>query len=71
VRSKSGVELLTTVLRAQEYIEKVKKMSAIGFGDAGDLTPVGRGSYEIALLSAGGETGFFHFRTLPGILTLS
>ena len=37
-----------------EYIEKVKQLSEIGHGDAGELALVGKGSYEIALLAAGG-----------------
>jgi len=38
----------------QPYIEKVKQLSEIGYGDAGSLAMVGKDSYEIALLSAGG-----------------
>ncbi|MCM3568109.1 class II histone deacetylase [Neobacillus mesonae] len=38
----------------EAYINKVKELSKIGFGDAGELALVGKGSYEIALLSAGG-----------------
>lgn len=37
-----------------EYINKVKHLSDIGHGDAGELALVGKDSYEIALLSAGG-----------------
>jgi acetoin utilization deacetylase AcuC-like enzyme len=40
-----------------EYIESVRALSAMGGGFAGDpadLTPVGKGSYEIAALAAGG-----------------
>ncbi len=37
-----------------DYLEKVKGLSAGIGGDAGPFTPMGRGSYEIALLSAGG-----------------
>ncbi len=36
------------------YVEKVKQLSDTTGGDAGDLAIVGTGSYEIALLSAGG-----------------
>ncbi|OZI12601.1 class II histone deacetylase [Bacillaceae bacterium SAS-127] len=39
---------------SKEYMEKVKQLSAIGSGDAGKHALVGKGSYEIALLSAGG-----------------
>lgn len=37
-----------------EYLEKLKLLSDGIGGDAGHFTPIGRGSYEIALLSAGG-----------------
>ncbi|SDI98729.1 class II histone deacetylase [Alteribacillus bidgolensis] len=36
------------------YVDKVKQLSDTTGGDAGELAIVGRGSYEIALLSAGG-----------------
>ena len=36
------------------YIDKVKELSDANGGDAGQIAIVGRGSYEIALLSAGG-----------------
>lgn len=36
------------------YVDKVKQLSAANGGDAGQIAIVGRGSYEIALLSAGG-----------------
>lgn len=36
------------------YIDQIREMSAAGGGDAGGLTPFGQGSYEIALMSAGG-----------------
>ncbi|WLR51737.1 class II histone deacetylase [Bacillus tianshenii] len=39
---------------SEEYIRKVEELSEIGHGDAGELALVGKGSYEIALLSAGG-----------------
>jgi acetoin utilization deacetylase AcuC-like enzyme len=38
----------------REYIEKVQTLSAGVGGDAGELTPIGTGSFEIAQLSAGG-----------------
>ena len=37
-----------------DYVERIIAMSAAGGGDAGELTPFGPGSYEIALKSAGG-----------------
>lgn len=36
------------------YIEQVQKICGQGGGEVGPLTPVGRDSYEIALLAAGG-----------------
>nr|WP_318036022.1 hypothetical protein [Halobacillus shinanisalinarum] len=36
------------------YVEKIKELSDTGGGDAGKMAVVGPGSYEIALLSAGG-----------------
>ncbi len=39
---------------AREYIERVQALSAGVGGDAGELTPIGTGSFEIAQLSAGG-----------------
>lgn len=48
--TKAEIELFHTA----EYIEKVKTLSDTTGGDAGDHAIVGRGSYEIALLSTGG-----------------
>ncbi len=36
------------------YIERLRAMSEAGVGDAGERTPVGRNSFEIAQLAAGG-----------------
>src|SRR5438477_224535 len=41
-------------LHTPEYVERIRRMSAESGGDAGELTPFGPGSYEIALLAAGG-----------------
>jgi acetoin utilization deacetylase AcuC-like enzyme len=41
-------------LHTREYVDRIKQMSAERGGDAGELTPFGPGSYEIALLAAGG-----------------
>jgi acetoin utilization deacetylase AcuC-like enzyme len=38
----------------RDYIEKIKSLSAASGGDAGQLTPFGPGSYEIACRSVGG-----------------
>ena len=37
-----------------DYHQRIADLSAAGGGDAGGLTPFGLGSYEIALLAAGG-----------------
>ncbi len=47
---RADIELVHTA----GYIDAVAEMSAGFGGDAGGLTPFGRGSYEIARLSAGG-----------------
>jgi acetoin utilization deacetylase AcuC-like enzyme len=41
-------------LHTREYMDRIKKASGEMGGDAGDLTPFGTGSYDIALLAAGG-----------------
>ena len=41
-------------LHTVEYVERIQKLSRELGGDAGELTPFGTGSYEIALLAAGG-----------------
>ena len=38
----------------RSYVDHIKALSDDNGGDAGGLTPFGPGSYEIALLSAGG-----------------
>src|SRR6266702_6794618 len=41
-------------LHTPDYVARIKRESDALGGDAGDLTPFGHGSYEIALLAAGG-----------------
>jgi len=48
--SREEVELYHT----SSYIDKVKELSDTTGGDAGDIAIVGKGSYEIAMLSVGG-----------------
>ena len=38
----------------RQHIADIKAKSEFGYGDASQLTPLGKGSYEIALLAAGG-----------------
>ena len=51
-RPATEVEILR--LHTADYVQRIKKMSSERGGDAGELTPFGAGSYEIALLAAGG-----------------
>jgi acetoin utilization deacetylase AcuC-like enzyme len=46
-------------VHTRAHIEKIKTMSARGGGDASYLSPFGRGSFEIALLAAGGAIAAF------------
>jgi acetoin utilization deacetylase AcuC-like enzyme len=41
-------------LHTPAYLERLRAESAAQGGDAGELTPFGRGSYEVAMLAAGG-----------------
>ncbi len=41
-------------VHTRDYVERIREMSAGQGGDAGEATPFGHGSYEIACLSAGG-----------------
>jgi acetoin utilization deacetylase AcuC-like enzyme len=41
-------------LHTPQYVSRIKALSAEMGGEAGEETPFGRGSYEIALLAAGG-----------------
>jgi acetoin utilization deacetylase AcuC-like enzyme len=44
------------LFHTRAYIERIKILSADRGGDASHLTPFGPGSYDIALLAAGGTT---------------
>jgi acetoin utilization deacetylase AcuC-like enzyme len=41
-------------LHTKEYVDRIKQASSDAGGEAGEETPFGRGSYEIALLATGG-----------------
>ena len=41
-------------VHTNEHIENIRSLSMAGYGNAGGLTPMGSGSFEIALLAAGG-----------------
>jgi acetoin utilization deacetylase AcuC-like enzyme len=51
-RAATEAEILR--FHTRDYVARIREMSAAAGGDAGELTPFGPGSYEIALLSAGG-----------------
>jgi acetoin utilization deacetylase AcuC-like enzyme len=51
---KPATEEAILQLHTPDYVARIKQMSAERGGDAGELTPFGPGSYEIALLAAGG-----------------
>ena len=51
-RPAEGAEILR--FHTQAHIDHIKAVSDAGGGDASTLTPMGKGSYEIALLAAGG-----------------
>ena len=51
-REASEEEILR--FHTREHLERLQRLSADIGGDAGHFTPIGRGSYEIAVLSAGG-----------------
>jgi len=51
-RSATEEEILR--LHTPEYVSRIKQASSEMGGEAGEETPFGRGSYEIALLAAGG-----------------
>jgi len=51
-REASVEELLR--FHTQQHIDHIKSLSDAGGGDASQHTPMGKGSYEIALLAAGG-----------------
>jgi acetoin utilization deacetylase AcuC-like enzyme len=46
-------------LHTQQHIDHIRALSDAGGGDASDATPMGKGSYEIALLAAGGAIEAF------------
>ena len=56
VQLKPRMATETEILRlhTREYVDRIKKASSERGGDAGEETPFGVGSFEIALLAAGG-----------------
>ena len=54
IKPRKALESEILRFHSPEYIQKLKELSSGIGGDAGPYTPMGTGSYEIALLSAGG-----------------
>src|SRR5262249_58767551 len=54
VKPRPATEAEILRLHTADYVQRIKTMSSERGGDAGELTPFGSGSYEIALLAAGG-----------------
>ncbi len=54
IRPRPATETEILRFHTAAHLEKIRSMSASGGGDASELTPFGTGSYEIALLAAGG-----------------
>ena len=54
LRPRPATEAEVLGLHTRDYVERIRRLSSEGGGDAGELTPFGPGSYEIALLAAGG-----------------
>jgi acetoin utilization deacetylase AcuC-like enzyme len=54
IRPREATVAELTVFHTPRYVERVRQLSAAGGGTVGDSATIGPGSYEIALLSAGG-----------------
>jgi acetoin utilization deacetylase AcuC-like enzyme len=54
IKPRAATEAEVLRFHTPAHLEKIRRMSSAGGGDAGELTPMGTGSYEIALLAAGG-----------------
>ena len=54
IEPRMGTEEELLYFHTEDYVENIKSMSSAGGGDAGELTPFGPGSYEIAQLALGG-----------------
>tara|TARA_B110000261_G_C13055313_1_gene345894 strand:+ start:210 stop:1385 length:1176 start_codon:yes stop_codon:yes gene_type:complete len=54
IEARAATEQEILRFHTQEHLDRVKQLSANEGGDAGFFSPIGRGSYEIAALSAGG-----------------
>jgi acetoin utilization deacetylase AcuC-like enzyme len=54
IEPRMGTQEELLYFHTEEYVENIKSLSNATGGDAGELTPFGPGSYEIALLALGG-----------------
>jgi acetoin utilization deacetylase AcuC-like enzyme len=54
IKPRPATEDELALVHTRAHIEHIKAVSAAGGGDAGELTPIGAGSYEIAALAVGG-----------------
>lgn len=54
IKPRPATEAEVLRFHTPEHLDRLRRMSAAGGGDASALTPFGTGSYEIALLAAGG-----------------
>jgi acetoin utilization deacetylase AcuC-like enzyme len=54
IAPRAATEAEVQRLHTPDYVQRIKSLSADNGGDAGEGTPFGPGSYEIALLAAGG-----------------
>lgn len=54
IKPRMATEAEILRFHTREHLERVKQVSADTGGDAGFFTPAGRGSFDIAMLSAGG-----------------
>lgn len=54
IKARRATEAEVLVFHTKSYVDRIKAESAARGGDGGDACQFGHGSYEIALLSAGG-----------------
>lgn len=54
IKPRPATEAEVLRFHTREYVDRIRELSATGYGDGGENCPVGPSSYEIALLSAGG-----------------
>jgi acetoin utilization deacetylase AcuC-like enzyme len=54
IKPRSATESELARFHTRDYIQRIKALSAENGGEASELTPFGRGSFEIAQLAAGG-----------------